>query len=310
MDLQDGIHDITKTAANMSINAHDSDKTTGVNQSSQDDLRHDSIPQPETATPGQGTSSTEITRGSPSPQLQLRDQACTKVPGNVVAIPATATKAALLEPNHGQSAFTFPPTLLKYNVPAEDYLLAHTDTQVLATGIAVFARDTSGLDHMLLVQRSKSDSYPGRWEIPGGSVDMTGETILEAAARELKEETGLTVSKFVRDMDIVRFSTGRNASFRWWNKFSFEVEVKESNVEDGAKDERSKMDRVGAKVKLDEKEHQAWLWASVEDVQKESSGETKLRFVTREQHLIMLDAFAQRKERESEGVVEATTPSN
>lgn len=42
---------------------------------------------------------------------------------------------------------------------------------------------------LLLIQR-KSDPYKGKWALPGGFVDIH-ETVKEAAARELKEETGV-----------------------------------------------------------------------------------------------------------------------
>ncbi|MEV7471529.1 NUDIX hydrolase [Streptomyces kronopolitis] len=46
--------------------------------------------------------------------------------------------------------------------------------------------------HVLLVLR-RWDPYEGCWALPGGHVN-TGETSRAAAARELEEETGITVS--------------------------------------------------------------------------------------------------------------------
>ncbi|MEV0698617.1 NUDIX hydrolase [Saccharopolyspora sp. NPDC050389] len=51
-----------------------------------------------------------------------------------------------------------------------------------------------GVPHVLLVQRSwDSDAFPGAWALPGGFVD-SGETAIEAAYRELREETGIQVA--------------------------------------------------------------------------------------------------------------------
>jgi len=46
-------------------------------------------------------------------------------------------------------------------------------------------------DSFLLAKRNKS-SYFGKWVIPGGGIDW-GETIEEAAIREIKEETNLDI---------------------------------------------------------------------------------------------------------------------
>jgi 8-oxo-dGTP pyrophosphatase MutT (NUDIX family) len=40
--------------------------------------------------------------------------------------------------------------------------------------------------------------YPGCWLIPGGGVDMDGESIDESMKREVWEETGLLVTEFER----------------------------------------------------------------------------------------------------------------
>jgi ADP-ribose pyrophosphatase YjhB (NUDIX family) len=44
-------------------------------------------------------------------------------------------------------------------------------------------------DQLLLAQRSKG-SYKGRWGFPGGHLER-GETVIAAALRELREETGV-----------------------------------------------------------------------------------------------------------------------
>lgn len=57
--------------------------------------------------------------------------------------------------------------------------------QPLLGAIAVVLKD----GHVLLVQRGKTSDF-GLWGFPGGHVEL-GETALEAAARELAEETGV-----------------------------------------------------------------------------------------------------------------------
>jgi ADP-ribose pyrophosphatase YjhB (NUDIX family) len=44
-------------------------------------------------------------------------------------------------------------------------------------------------DHLLLIRRGKEPAL-GQWSLPGGSQEL-GETLFEAAAREVREETGV-----------------------------------------------------------------------------------------------------------------------
>lgn len=60
-------------------------------------------------------------------------------------------------------------------------------TPIVAVGAFIFDRD----DRVLLIERAR-DPGKGLWTVPGGRLER-GETLAQAVAREVREETGLVV---------------------------------------------------------------------------------------------------------------------
>ncbi|KAK0113945.1 hypothetical protein ONS96_014794 [Cadophora gregata f. sp. sojae] len=159
------------------------------------------------------------------------------------------------------SPFTFSPAVASFNVPMKTYLSSPSlqHHQAIASGALIFSPPSTTSQppnpnpnpnpKILILQRAPTDSYANKWEIPGGGVDLTDSTVLHGVAREVLEETGLTVThikRLVGSEDGLAFVTRRGLRVV---KFAFEVEV-----------------RGGEEVKLDEKEHRRFLWASEEEV--------------------------------------------
>lgn len=117
-------------------------------------------------------------------------------------------------------------------------------------------------------------------EIPGGKVDNTDESILHAAVRELKEETGLEATRILRKVGEFEFSDKRNAGpEKWWLKMIFEMEVQSMDA-----------------LVLDPVEHQAHVFASEEDVVNDLVGDIKLVYVSPPNKGVKLEAFKLRRE--------------
>src|SRR5260370_2738518 len=69
-------------------------------------------------------------------------------------------------------------------------------------------------DHRVLLILRGTEPLKGQWSIPGGTLEL-GETLMEGAARELKEETGLEVSVLEMIELFERINFGRGADETW-----------------------------------------------------------------------------------------------
>jgi 8-oxo-dGTP diphosphatase len=79
----------------------------------------------------------------------------------------------------------------------------------------------AGSGKVLLLLRSEDDFMPGIFELPSGKVE-TGESLLEALAREVVEETGLAVTGVDAYLGAFDYTSGSGKSTR---QFNFAVTV-------------------------------------------------------------------------------------
>lgn len=190
------------------------------------------------------------------------------------------------------SKIPFDASVADWNKPAAAWLSdndKHYDG--LASGVVVFCAPPSTTPaRILLVQRAADDSMPNLWELPGGAVDPTDATVLDGCARELKEETGLTVIRILRrvtegaDGEPVTVHTNSRGN-RIFAKFVFEVEVRDDE-----------------EVVLDPIEHQGWVWATEEEVVRGKVGDgdggdgLRIPLTTPALRRTVMEAFRLRKE--------------
>ncbi|KFY95495.1 hypothetical protein V500_02751, partial [Pseudogymnoascus sp. VKM F-4518 (FW-2643)] len=96
---------------------------------------------------------------------------------------------------------TIPPSLAHHSITLAEWSTTYPKFAKLIIGALIFRRSApSHPPQILLVKRASTDSYPNFWETPGGSVDASDKTLLDAVVREVWEETGLRVKKFVQQV--------------------------------------------------------------------------------------------------------------
>ncbi|KAL4995878.1 FAD binding domain-containing protein [Aspergillus recurvatus] len=194
--------------------------------------------------------------------------------------------------------YTVAPHLEDFAVPFPDFRAANPQYVHFVGGGLIFSRTATKPDNqqgsekeerslrVLLLQRSFEDSYGGQWEGPGGSCEPEDESILDGVAREVLEESGLHVSRFVELAGREEWVKQRPDRVELIAKFTFIVEVHEAKAvthaskgrEEDAGLPADKLDdgivasrlerRWEEMVKLDPAEHRDFEWVTEEEVRE------------------------------------------
>ncbi|KAF7172092.1 hypothetical protein CNMCM5623_004369 [Aspergillus felis] len=191
--------------------------------------------------------------------------------------------------------FIVPPHLAEYNVPLPEFAASKPHLTDFVVGGLVYSQSIEEGDdateptseqprtRVLLLQRAATDSYPGHWEGPGGMCERTDATLLAGVAREVFEETGLHVSKFVDLIAIDEWSRMLQNELHRVAKFTFLVEVHEASGKAGVPSEDVVVgvapERWEDGVKLEQAEHQAFEWALEEEVRESLESQGKYKFL-------------------------------
>ncbi|KAI3397913.1 hypothetical protein diail_10082 [Diaporthe ilicicola] len=166
------------------------------------------------------------------------------------------------------SGFTWAESVEEFNVTHYEFTrIREKVVDRVAVGAIVF--DSNG--KVLLVQRAAKDTFPNLWEVPGGMVDIKEKTILHGVVRELLEESGLGathISGLAGCESLGKLRSGKEAV-----KYSFIVKAD------------------GCDVKLDQEEHQSFVWATEQDVKNLRCGGVEIKFTTELHRNVVLNAF-------------------
>ncbi|KAK4179109.1 NUDIX hydrolase domain-like protein [Triangularia setosa] len=183
----------------------------------------------------------------------------------------------------------------EYNHPLSTYLPNHPS---ITGGLVVSAviihttslmNDVAAPPHSLIIQRTLKDGFPLKWETPGGGVEDSDASIISAAVREVKEETGLAV-------DVEREFLGTVGGLgEWveprtgllWRKVTFLVRIE---GEEGGLPE----------VRLEEREHRDFRWVRAEEVEEVEGEEGGIEFAYGELRRAILEGFGRVRELDQE----------
>lgn len=168
---------------------------------------------------------------------------------------------------------------------------------------------------VLLLRRSPTDSYPLKWEMPGGSVDASDKSVLDAAARELWEESGLEGAHFHASVGMTTQDVREAQELLrgTWGIQPHEEDAKDVQVQVQVDDAAGVVVKIttfletaevwgklnfvatmaedGAVVVMDPAEHVEWGWFTEDEVRTGRAGDKVLAFTSQAVWGSILEGF-------------------
>ncbi|KAI4183029.1 MAG: hypothetical protein L6R41_005639 [Letrouitia leprolyta] len=179
-------------------------------------------------------------------------------------------------------SINIPHNLRCYTLPLHSFLARNPSYDRIVCSALIFAPPASAHlqssatePRLLIVKRSATErAFPNLWEIPGGSVDEDDPTILHSLAREVFEETGLRLTRVVRQAgDGIEWTENKIGKERKWLKLTFEMEVAEIDSSMATTDEGKISEYLESiPVELDPKEHQEYAWTTEKEIREHLEG--------------------------------------
>ncbi|KAI0466536.1 hypothetical protein F4859DRAFT_497113 [Xylaria cf. heliscus] len=211
---------------------------------------------------------------------------------------------------HAPLTLTISPDVSEFSISPTEYFTSRPEIHNLIAGTIVFRPTQSSTPtdlsyETLLLRRAPSDSFPLKWEIPGGTADPSVDrSIIEVAVRELLEETQLRPRRLLGTVGLglphgvpnltlageaedAKMDAESNVCLLRVKGLIWAVVTFIADIEDEQ-----------AKVVLQEDEHIEWAWVTELEVQKRKFGkepEKELEFVSEAMRLIVAEGFGLRK---------------
>ena len=169
-------------------------------------------------------------------------------------------------------SFSLAPTLSLFPTSREALNVAYPEITDLIVGALIFSLKPLSKEalktttapqqrpRLLVLQRASTlpiNQYPAKWDFPGGRFETSDNSIFDAVAREIWEETGCHLSRILEFAGINRWVKGPVYGSRKWGKFVFLADVAELEDTD-------ELDKVP--IGLADDEHQAYSWVTEEEV--------------------------------------------